>query len=210
MGSDFEITTDTSNNHTTLNIKPDIISFSDHIIFSMPFTEFCYPEYNVLSLYLFPRICAFQRNLLLKGFATRGAINIGNTYYDKSNNIVIGVALNRVIVNEEKVSIYPRVIVSEEFSNYFKENPTVNNCLYLEHDLDGLQFLDYIFNYEDNEMQQVKEILEEKLNEKIIRQNINILKKWLWLAIYFNRTVENKNKLQNNKLVKIDLSNLLP
>ncbi len=113
---------------------------------------------------------------LRHGYLIRGGISEGEFYKDDSNIFVYGKALIEAINLEEKIAIYPRVVVQ----NSIKES----NPQYFHQDKDGVWYLDsFIFNrvfdhvsYKHN----LLSILQKNIKDEKVKQKI------MWAISYFN------------------------
>lgn len=113
---------------------------------------------------------------LRHGYLIRGGISEGEFYKDDSNIFVYGKALIEAINLEEKIAIYPRVVVQ----NSIKES----NPQYFHQDKDGVWYLNsFIFNrvfdnvsYKHN----LLSMLQKNIKDEKIRQKI------MWAISYFN------------------------
>ena len=95
-------------------------SFSDNIIFSLdlikdPSSEEDKKKDRIAFETLFGFVATFQRTALKKGYLVRGGIACGDFYLNR--DLVWGNALSEVVNLEEKIAIYPRIVVSENLLN---------------------------------------------------------------------------------------------
>lgn len=113
---------------------------------------------------------------LRHGYLIRGGISEGEFYKDDSNIFVYGKALIEAINLEEKIAIYPRIIVQ---SSIKESNPQ-----YFELATDGVWYLNsFIFNrgfdnvsYKHN----LLSMLQKNIKDEKVRQKI------MWAISYFN------------------------
>ena len=138
--------------------------FSDHVVF---FTK--KSESNLSQLFFLIRF--LQDRLWEKGHCVRGAITMGKMYWpEREKLITLGPALIKAVDLEQKVAIYPRIVLAYELFDYvvdkqidaypFGQNGKLKN--FIRRDIDGVYFLDLLnsriirfrnehFNeYEDN------------------------------------------------------------
>lgn len=113
---------------------------------------------------------------LRHGYLIRGGISEGEFYKDDNNIFVYGKALIEAINLEEKIAIYPRIVVQ----NSVKES----NPQYFHQDKDGVWYLDSfiftgLYNYISYKLQLLKMLKQNSKNEKV-RQKI------MWAISYFN------------------------
>ena len=110
------------------------------------------------------------------GYLIRGGITEGEFYKDDNDIFVYGKALIEAINLEEKIAIYPRIVVQ----NSIKES----NPQYFHQDKDGVWYLDSfiftgLYNYISYKLQLLKMLKQNSKNEKV-RQKI------MWAISYFN------------------------
>ena len=128
-------------------------------------------------------------NALYHGYLLRGAITEGPFYKDENNIFVYGRALIDAVEMEEKLAIYPRVIVQksiqETLPQYFQE--CADGCYVLNNFLfTGLIMPDV---YKHNLIQMYKNAKDEKVKQKI-----------MWIISYFNSYyVHSATKVQITK-----------
>lgn len=113
---------------------------------------------------------------LRHGYLIRGGITEGEFYKDDDNLFVYGKALIEAINLEEKIAIYPRIVVQ----NSIKES----NPQYFQQDKDGVLYLDSfmftgLYNYVSYKQPLLK-ILKQNSIDKKVRQKI------MWTISYFN------------------------
>lgn len=113
---------------------------------------------------------------LKHGYLIRGGITEGEFYKDDNNIFVYGKALIEAINLEEKIAIYPRIVVQ----NSIKES----NPRYFQQDKDGVWYLDSflvlgLYNYASFKKPLLK-ILKRNYKDEKARQKI------MWAISYFN------------------------
>lgn len=113
---------------------------------------------------------------LRHGYLIRGGITEGEFYKDDNNIFVYGKALIEAINLEEKIAIYPRIVVQ----NSIKES----NPQYFHQDKDGVWYLDSflftgLYNYVSYKQSLLK-ILKQNPKDEKVRQKI------MWAISYFN------------------------
>jgi len=129
---------------------------------------------------------------LKKGFLMRGAITKGWLWHEKG--IIVGKALIEAVAIEEKVSVYPRVIVGNEIINLL----SVGMRVLLSQDVDGLSFVNYPKDtrYVDpsfakpDDIEKIYNVIKAKLNDKDIKDNMRKYSKWHWLATKFGLNMD--------------------
>ena len=207
-------------NHT-IQLKLNILSFSDHIILSVPL-NICssIPEYTDLLkfktalTFMKFHISKLQIKALMNGISLRGAISVGDVYLDIENNIVTGESLIEAIENEQKLAIYPRVVTSKSLLQYSKNlNPTFppHKFEFIK-DFDGTYFIDYLVNQiwlsisttDISSLTIIRNQIAQKLNKA--HDNASIYQKWYWLAKYFDTSI---GKLSQEHSLLENIQNIL-
>jgi hypothetical protein len=85
------------------------------------------------------------RELLLKGFASRGAITTGQLYHRAG--LVFGLAFIRAVEMEKRIAIYPRVILDKQTLDTWKNTNPTGTSSWIKRDRDGQHFVN-IFDKE--------------------------------------------------------------
>lgn len=193
--SSFDLQFTQQDNKTYANYIPDFISFSDHMIISFPFSDNTgrhYQEYNVFSTYLYKIIVDLQIDALTRGYLLRGAITIGDVYYEA--NIIFGDKLIEAIEDEAHLAIYPRIIASQSLINFVKSYNL--HFPYFKLDCDGILYIDYIAAIKDapndEQLKNIKNMIEKNIQSQVVKNNLNIKAKWGWLAVRFNNLYEKR------------------
>lgn len=193
----------------TGQIQPNVSSFSDHIIITLPLELTDFPEHfanqrtalfhhiNMLEKYIANlQLLGLKRSILF-----RGAIALGSHYHDWENNLIFGTPLIESISNETKLATYPRVILSQTVlkhgANIFNISEEKSHIFPISTafrlDFDGIYHVDYLkraFNLlSKNNLTEIKQIIERGIKNN--QNNLNILTKWKWLANYFNSETTN-------------------
>lgn len=120
--------------------------FSDNIIIFVPVREDKYE--NILAISeLISGISILQRNLIGQyNVFIRGCILIGNLYYDGS--FVFGSGLIKAHALEDKIAVYPRIILDAECANLcYNEGEIIWKTVekaYIRKDEDGYFVLNYL------------------------------------------------------------------
>lgn len=178
------------------NIKVSI--FSDNIIIaSEPKSDISDDIHNsILNFFLFVaffQLRALGDNFLLRGGITKGAFHINNDF-------VWGKALLVANELEEKIAIYPRILIDtnaslllESIEYPFGGQKKVSTLL----DEDGLTFLDYLYNAEvllESKNKNLLDMLRTNLKNDINLHcgDSRIMEKLLWHKNYFNTFCINK------------------
>lgn len=155
--------------------------FSDNIIIALPCAE---EEFNdnhpIIALNRMAALmCALQRYFLSHHILSRGSITYGDLFID--DLLVFGDALIEAYHLEDKISVFPRVILSREAQRHdlkhtIKGNEISSNKLRV--DSDGFSFLDYLNYPEDKGVQSlvneslywVKVRINEESDERILQK----------------------------------------
>lgn len=178
------------------NIKPEISSYSDHIVISISLEQLNtlnFQPHNTdpLFQYIHSMVSHFYIFALTKGMALRGAIDKGKLYHD--NNIIFGEVLVNCFELEKKANL-PRVILSDLVFDFFKKN---EHCSYLissaiKNDgsccyLDSFKSLQ-MFHFEDNGIENFR-LIHGKITNNIKKLVGGPKEKWEWLAKSYNEAL---------------------
>lgn len=128
-------------------------------------------------------ISVFQGLALKSGFLFRGGISIGPLYMDSSTNFVWGKALVEAHQLEEKIAIYPRIVLSHQLEQYELLNTTK-----VLKDFDGIYFVDYLSTVKKVHPEWIdknKTIIQQKYVEYAGKERI--LQKYRWLQHYIDK-----------------------
>lgn len=178
------------------NIKVNI--FSDNIVIAsepqMGTSEEI--DYSILNFFLF--ISFFQIVALGENFLLRGGITRGEFYIDK--DFVWGKALLAANKLEEKIAIYPRIIIDSNalsLLDNFEYPNGGHNKFRLAQDSDGLIFLDYLYLADffiktENRPFLINYKYNFKKELEMYNGDSKIMQKLLWQKNYFNNFCANK------------------
>lgn len=171
---------------------PEISSYSDNIIISSILSSNTRHSIIVHLAIMCRYIAKFQISALENGILIRGAVSIGQMYYDSKESIILGEPLVEAIISEQNLAKYPRVILTDTLDKYCKEK---NIFKYIPSllcpDTDGFYFVNF-FHFCKKEADVSKNINEIKKQIDINIKNaanIGIRSKWVWLANYYNASV---------------------
>jgi hypothetical protein len=169
----------------------EIITFSDSAVISCP------AERDNL-FFLLIKLIHLQMELIPFGILLRGAITIGELYHER--DIVFGPAMIEAYEMENKVAVYPRIIINENAISQYVEyaSDDEDDLQDLENlikkDKDGIWFIDILRQQEEIDgsfynyikwLSSFREIIINGLqNEKL-----NVRVKYQWLRTYFNEVV---------------------
>lgn len=173
-----------------------IIHFSDSLIVSTS------PNNDGQSAII--SILHFLSDILLNnGFLLRGGITKGEIYH--KNSLVYGPALNKAYELEHETAIYPRVILDDELSTTWWQGKAYNVDGKIEQDktwrldADCFRFFDFLqpmggswFFSQDTKLLHFKLTkIYPFIKECLVKyqEDQNTLKKYIWLANYFNEVL---------------------
>jgi hypothetical protein len=95
--------------------KAEVVAFSDNLVVSTPI--------EVGYTLFFKFLAIVCREVLTKGFLTRGGVTVGKLYHKE--NMVFGHALNDAVYLERNRADFPRLICSQALVENIKQSP---NC----------------------------------------------------------------------------------
>ncbi len=118
-------------------LVPTATQFSDTLVLSEPSSDGAASR-------IAQRVRDYCWRMLLAGYLTRGAITLGRLYHDGS--VVVGPALVEAHGLEQKVAIYPRIVLAPKIvemlsSTYQTVQGDVYEDLHFRKDLDGVAHL---------------------------------------------------------------------
>jgi hypothetical protein len=142
-------------------------------------------------------ICFAQAKLLHDGILLRGAVTLGDLFWD--DNHVFGPGIVRAYEIESRLALYPRIAVEPEISKYLKEE----DLKYLEIislDFDGTWFVDYLNAYFSSSSQflgnfdylglsEIRDVITAELPNPQAPVSSKA-QKIFWLARYYDRVVK--------------------
>ena len=189
-----------------LNVQMEFTAFSDSVVLSSRIPE------DPINMALFQ--VAFTCSLFLRaGLFARGAI-VENYLYHKEN-IIIGQGLIEAY-QQEKIAIYPRVIVSKNIVDKFNEEIKVPeltekinkwSSTLIRKDIDGCYFIDTLYSiphviFKDEFIpfiESTKKIIKMEIENN--ENNETVLQKSEWFKHYFNEII-NEHPEYNVKLIR--------
>lgn len=134
------------------------------------------------------------------GWLVRGGITIGDFYID--DTIVWGPALVRAYELEDKIAIYPRVILDAPVVEMLRRNKNESN--FLCQDSDGMFYLNYmsIWSFSGEFVQRAFEKMKMDAIDSSGAFPDKIFQKLWWHKCYINQELEKKNesKDKNHRL----------
>lgn len=128
------------------------------------------------------------------GWMMRGGITIGQLFIDEV--MVWGEALVKAYFLEDKVAVYPRVVIASSVFNEIKDDERMTE--FYRVDFDELPFLNYMNNCHFcgqmlmNGFELMKSEIDHNVDERI-RQKFN------WHVNYINSELDRKNEVQDRK-----------
>lgn len=181
--------------------------FSDNILLAYPINSLDDKD-EVFNAY--KKVSGFLRFFLSmfvsEGILFRGAMTIGQLYINEL--MVWGEGLVTVVELEEKVSIYPRIILSEDLLKVFDKFSVTGfqyeqkfSCM---RDSDDCVFFNF-FDYEDTEYMDshlelaMEHISEDILNEQKDKNRVNVLQKYYWYRNFLRDVKNTYLEIQRNK-----------
>lgn len=169
--------------------------FSDNVIIAKRISE----EKKLEDINCLLSCAAYFQELAASesvGWMLRGGITIGQLFIDEV--MVWGEALVKAYFLEDKVAIYPRVIIDSNFINEIKDDRVLLSE-YFRKDFDDLIFLNYLNNCHFcgkmlmNGFELMKEELGGRWDEKM-RQ------KFSWHMNYINSELDRKNEKKTKSI----------
>lgn len=176
--------------------------FSDNLLVAIKAEKENLPEaYNTIYCYLVMLLLM----LITKGVLFRGGMTYGKLAID--DTIVWGKGLIEVVQIEEKIAIYPRIVLSDSLVNtlksFLKENMSFEDEYSCFTDFDGCVYFDYIF-YSKESTDKIYESSNEFIDKKLIdEKNPRIIQKYLWHKNFLKLSKEKfDSMLQENSFDK--------
>lgn len=194
--------------------EPEVSSFSDHCIFSIP-TDLSCPEKFVKGFNgLIETLYNITLELLLNGFPIRGAISLDSAYH--SGNLSVGKGINEAIELESNVAIYPRIVFSDTVINFFEQHRKERLIYYsvFKRDIDEVIFFDFFSFLRKGDvggdyfnLLKIREVIDKNMNKLKTKRQSKIFQKWAWLASYFNEALSdwynhNQGKISALEIIK--------
>lgn len=153
--------------------------FSDNVIFAIEYTETTF-THNAIALLSF--VSVFQYLVVSDwGLLLRGGVCIGDLYID--DNFVLGSGLIAAYEIENKLSIYPRIVVDNDIIKRFNQSAVFPYCL-LEND--NLFYLNYLRCTKDNLSKHYRQIF----NKSKDVVNPQVKQKFDWVKRYHNKIAD--------------------
>jgi hypothetical protein len=213
-------------------VKPNIMSFSDHMIISIKHDpNLAGPAYEFDSLLhsVTMTLSQFCIHALTEGVALRGAIGYGDIYvnYTDKKSIIFGKNLIASINDESSLAIYPRIVVSSSLIPELEKIKSIKASgdisypsIIIRDNYDGLFHVDYLgllYSCLSKDRFSTLQKVSHYIN-KNYQSNTDprIKSKWYWLKNYFNSKIpeliaiiNNNNKLSDFTGIKFVSENKL-
>lgn len=165
--------------------------FSDNIIIAIPSNFMQRDDHHpAIVLNRIQTIAAFfQREFLNENILLRGGVSYGELYID--DVFIWGKALIAAYELEDKISIYPRIIIdksilSKEFLG-IQSNNSLCSLYQIRQDFDGEYFFDYLnFPKAKNVCELINRSLKYTTKKMEVENNKDILQKYTWHKNYLS------------------------
>lgn len=160
-------------------------AFSDNIVFSMDLPDDIGNQEKMARIHNVIEICAyFQFGAYARGIATRGGITIGPFFFN--DVFVWGKALLRAYALENKIAIYPRIVLDANVIDLLPESDDLGNKHHVLKDADGINFLDYLSFLKTPERDEyIKRALRDTdIIIKTLHNDERAIQKIRWIANY--------------------------
>ncbi len=161
-----------------------IIAFSDNIAFARKIPE----EHEPITIHRCIKVMEFISFVsiflgiaLEKDLLFRGGVTIGKLYVDE--RMIWGKALVDAHGLEEKVAVFPRVVISKNLYNWMKSEGM--NWWGVKQDFDGIWFIDILSNISNGKeylVRKMKALVEQGKRDNA--KNESVLQKYEWLKRY--------------------------
>lgn len=128
------------------------------------------------------------------GWLLRGGITIGSLFID--DVMVWGKALLRAYELEDKIAIYPRVIIDDNVIKNISEDD--KSYGFIRYDNDGFAFLNYLHNchFVGEMLMNGFELMKKEAGDT---PNDKVLQKLIWHQNFVNKELDNKNEKGQKK-----------
>ncbi len=188
-------------------IRPEVSTFSDHIVISYPLNQISEnAKFNesltaISVLHSFNVLLARIAGAALSiGFLIRGGATIGKLYH--AGGVIFGEALVEAYRIESRTSIYPRVVLS---SNVCRREEWLRlNDLAIRKGNDGLYYFDYFWNlvffsvppgeksndYIKKRFERIVRLTTDNLKDLEENEKLTEYSKWAWFAHEFRSAME--------------------
>lgn len=164
--------------------KPISKIFSDNIVVAIQYSQEKYKRSAFLATAMISAM--IQIEFLNRGWLTRGGITAGSFFCDEI--MVWGKALVSAYELENKVAVYPRVVIDPDLIGQLHlalADKDDNAKQWVRQDRDGLFYIEYLNDYLKNlDIFVINEIV--RVDKNIVKneKNIKVCQKWIWLKSY--------------------------
>lgn len=164
--------------------------FSDNLVVALPLSDDIEKQHRMIVLFL-RAICNIQSSCVgdCVGWLLRGGITIGSAYMDEV--MVWGEALVEAHYLEDRLAIFPRVVLAEGTARYLLEDEELS--VFVNQDFDGVYYLNYLSNWS-----YCGEVLaagfERMKQEAMPDARFDVMQKLRWHMNYANRELERKGE----------------
>mgnify|MGYP007101861098 CR=1 FL=1 len=182
----FDICADTSTYSEPISIK----AFSDNIVFSIELPDEIDEQMRMKRVHNILEACAcFQMAAFSLGISTRGGITVGAFF---TNDIFVwGKGLIRAYTLENKIAIFPRIVLDSNVVSLLPERDDNGNKYLAATDSDGIVFLDYLsFIPIRNRNEYIKRALQETNHIiECIDHDERAVQKIKWISYYLEKSL---------------------
>lgn len=170
--------------HAEVKVK----SFSDNIVFSTELPDDIEELERNARIHNIVELCAyFQIAAFGRGIATRGGITIGPFF---CNNIFVwGKALLRAYHLENKVAVYPRIVLDPCVVSLLPECDNLGSRHHTQKDADGIVFLDYLsfFTMPSRNEYIKRSLYDTETIIKTLNHDERAIQKFKWIVSYLEK-----------------------
>lgn len=170
--------------------------FTDNVVLGSPIDQLHEGDEEGRFGHIVMNLVYYQLSMVLDGFFVRGGWSIGNLFMN--TRLIYGKALIEAHEIESKLSIFPRVILSEEMKmlvkkhlNYYSKTTISPQKHHVLKDEEDNFFINYLVGVLDDDYEvkwnllaKHKNIIEGKINT--FRNDKRVLRKYKWAAFYHN------------------------
>lgn len=168
-------------------------TFSDNIVFALDLSKMPKDKIAPTVKDFLITITFFQSVALEYHLLFRGGISLGSLYMDSNENFLWGKALVDAHHLEERVAIYPRIVLSRQFEKKKFDLSQLPVCM----DFDGIYFLDYMpttIKLHPDWVENATNLIEQEYSKASPAEenkewgHERILQKYDWLKRYISRS----------------------
>lgn len=141
-----------------------------------------------------------QVEFLIRGIIVRGGIAKGDFFYD--NIMVWGNALSKSYTIEDKVAIYPRIVIDKDLFEFINKERLTDDMLnnhvhrFITKFEDEFYFVNFFNEIENLAGPNAKNnfLKNAYYKKEEYKKDEHVLEKWLWLIRYLENNINNENK----------------